>query len=268
MPEAMSGQRGQALVGVMVAMLVLFALAGAVAIGASTLLTNRGHSDVTNDDFQVHSAVNDSIAQVNGQPLRCGAPPPLPSPVPTPSPTSTPSPLTLDQVPSRPQAQCARQDDAVLTSVQRYEPGAGCAKVALGSGGRLAVLFDARTTAAGWAYLDTSPADAACDPPPPTTPTPPCLKRWFSGGSGIRQVALTCDFAATDRVFLHMNVSEPGPAHVFAASRDDRGQPAAVGYLVLVASGTGVAKPDVEESLYFMSRDGTVRHQLFEAPLP
>ena len=56
------GQRGQALVGVMVVMVILFALAGAVAIGASTLLSGRGSGTATSDDFRLHSAVNDSVA--------------------------------------------------------------------------------------------------------------------------------------------------------------------------------------------------------------
>jgi hypothetical protein len=265
-----AGQRGQALVAVMVVMLVLFALAGAVAIAASTLLTDRGRSDVSNGDFQVRSAVNDTVAQIALQPLRCGAPPPLPSPVPTPMPTPTTSPLNVDHLPSgaRPQALCARQDDVVLSSLHRIQPTGGCATVPLPADGRVAVLFDLRTADAGWAYLDKSSASASCaDAVPDTTQTPPCLASWPSTTDAtVRQVALTCDFAAGDQVFLHLNAAS-APGHVFTAKRNDRGQPNAVGRLFLIATGTGVDSPDYEESLYFTSVDGSVRHLLFEAPL-
>ncbi|TMC07807.1 MAG: prepilin-type N-terminal cleavage/methylation domain-containing protein, partial [Chloroflexi bacterium] len=65
-PRMLTSQRGQALVGVMVVMVILFALAGAVAIGASTLLASRRNAGATNDDFRLRSAVNDSVAQVSG----------------------------------------------------------------------------------------------------------------------------------------------------------------------------------------------------------
>lgn len=271
MPVRAVTQAGQALVGVMVVMLILFALAGAVAIGASTLLDNRGESRVTNDDFQVRSAVNDSVAQIAGNARICGAPPPLPSPSPTPSPTPIPSPLGLNLPPNvSAQAFCLREDAADPGTLQRPRPKSGCDTVPLGQpGGRLAVMFDARAVgAAGWAYLDTRSASVTCGLPFPT-PSPnllPC-RRSFAPAQ-VLQVALTCDFAAGDSAYLHLNVPGAGPRQVFAARQNPQADPATVGFLYLVASGTRVANPDYEESVYYVSGDGRTRRLLYEAGLP
>jgi len=266
-----AGQRGQALVAVMVVMIVLFALAGAVAIGASTLLTSHGNSDATNDDFQVRSAVNDATAQIAGLPSRCGAPPPLPSPSPTPSPSPMPSPLNLSLPGAAPtQAFCARQDWVDPNQVSRHRPTGSCGTLSLGQpGGRLAVLFDTRVTAGGWAYLDTDQTLAGCGAPLPTpSPGPLACRRSFGPGAPVVQVALTCDFAAGQAAYLHLNVSGAGPKQVFSARVDPPGHADAVGVLTLVAAGTGVAKPDFEESLFYVSNDGGTQRLLYEAPLP
>lgn len=270
-----AGQRGQALVGVMVVMLVLFALAGAVAIGASTLLGNRGQSGATKDDFQVHSAVNDSVAQIAGANRICGAPPPLPSPSPTPAPTSTPAPLTLALPNSAgAQAHCLRLDAVLPDTVQRLQapqPSNGtCPTIALGQvASRVGVLFDARAVSgSGWAYLDTRPGPVACAGAFPT-PSPglrSCRKSFAS--TQVLQVAVTCDFAATEQAYLHYDVPGPGPKWVFVAKQDPQRPSSEVGFLYLIASGTGGARPDFEESLFYLSNDGSVRHLLYEAPLP
>jgi hypothetical protein len=268
---SVTGQRGQALIGVMVVMTILFALAGAVAIGASTLLNSRGGSRITNDDFQVRSAVNDSLAQIAGNTRICGASPPLPSPSPVPSPTPTPSPLSLS-LPPRVSAQafCLREDAVVPESVERARPRSGCDTIPLGTpNGRIAVLFDARgvTGTGGWAYLDDRPGSVACSLPFPS-PSPSALpcRRSF-GAAQLLQVALTCDFASGDSAFLHIDVPGPGPQQVFAARQNPQGDPSAVGFLYLVASATHVANPDYEESLFYVSNDGKTSRLLYEAQL-
>lgn len=263
-------QRGQALVAVMVVMIVLFALAGAVAIGASTLLTSHGNSDATNDDFQVRSAVNDAAAQIAGLPRRCGAPPPLPSPSPAPSPTPLPTPLNLVLPNATTQAYCARQDSVVPNQVSRVPVTSNCGTVSLGQpNGRLAVLFDTRTTAGGWAYLDSNSSTVKCSGPLPS-PSPsdlPC-RRTIAAGGPVVQVALTCDFASGENAFLHLNVAGVGPSQVFRAIAHPQDPSSAVGYLTLVAAGTGVSRPDFEESLVYISKDGGTHQLLYEAPLP
>ncbi|HSR23139.1 MAG TPA: hypothetical protein VLW53_06285 [Candidatus Eisenbacteria bacterium] len=269
MPVSAPGQQGQALVGVMVVMLILFALAGAVAIGASTLLAGRGQSRLTNDDFQVRSAVNDSVAQIAGNARICGAPPPLPSPSPTPAPTPTPSPLSLSLPPRvSAQAYCMRQDWVEPGSLQRHAPQSNCDTLPLGQpNGRVAVLFDARATSGGWAYLDTRPASTCSTPFPTPSPSDlPCRESF--GATQLVQVALTCDYASGDSAFLHIDVSGPGPRQVFTALENPQGAPGAVGFLYLIAAGTGVASPDYEESVYYVSDDGATRRLLYEAPLP
>lgn len=265
-----AAQRGQALVAVMVVMIVLFALAGAVAIGASTLLTSHGNSDATNDDFQVRSAVSDASAQIAGLPGRCGAPPPLPSPSPTPSPTLVPTPLNLVLPNAMTQAFCVRADWVDPTRIDRHRPAGNCTTLSLGQpGGRLAVLFDTRVTAGGWAYLDTNQASAGCGAPLPTpSPGPLACRRAFGAGAPVVQVALTCDFAVNESAYLHLNVAGAGPQQVFSARVNPQGQDSAVGVLTLVAAGTGVPKPDFEESLFYISDDGGTRRLVYEAPLP
>ena len=270
-----STQHGQAIIAVMVVMLILFALAGAVAIGASTLLTSRGESIATNADFQVRSAVNDAVSQIMAATRRCGAPPPLPSPSPTAAPTPTPSPLNLSLPPNTPpavstQALCARQDAVDPTTMQRVQPPSNCATVPLGRiDGRTAVLFDARVADFGWAFLDTNSALVACTSGTLPTPSPsnlPC-RRAFGPGAVV-QVALTCDFAPGDSVYLHLNAPGAGPKNIFTASQDPQAPSSDVGFLYLVAAGTGVSSPDYEELVLYISNNGTTHHLLYEAPLP
>lgn len=264
------GQRGQALVGVMVVMLILFALAGAVAIGASTLLSRRGESGVTTTDFQARSAVNDSVAQLAGATQRCGAPPP-PSPVPTPSPTPTATPLSLSLPPggTTTAAFCVREDNVLRDSLQNLPVNgagpSGCATFTVGQpgAGLLAVFFDTRTTARGWAFVDDDPLGPLCTWP--LLPTP-CAKSWNAGAAAVVPVALSCSFSAADTVYLHVNTAVTWPRMVFVARQDPTGSP--IGSVYLLASGTGLPSPDYEESVLFVSTDGTSSRLQYEAPLP
>ena len=268
MRPVIDGQRGQALVGVMVVMVILFAAAGAVALAASTLLVGPGQSQAANDDFQVRSAVGDTVSQVAGSRTQCWAPlavsPSPPPPSPTASPTATPLRLSLPGG-AGPQAFCAREDAVVPGSVQRFDGSGGCATVDLGQRtGRLAVLFDARATGSGWAYVDGS-APTTCVTLPDFDDLP--LTCWQAvPKASIVQVALTCDFKTSTRVRLHVGIPGTGPGSVFAATQDTSASPSSVGSLYLFASGTGVASPDYEESVMFVS--ASANRLLYEARLP
>lgn len=264
------GQSGQALVGVMTVMVVLFALAGGVALAASALLSDRGQSGAAADDFQVRSAVSDSVAQLAGSTSRCWAPPvasPSPGPPPSPTPSATPLQLVLPGG-ATPRALCSREDTVVAGSVQRRDGPGACFTLDLGQQtGRLAVLFDVRATASGWAYLDGS-AQASCSSTPDLDSLPPTCWQ-FVRGAPVAQVDLSCNFQSKTDVRLHVSIPGNGPGAVFTATQDPSASPSTLGSLYLLATGTGLASPDYEESVLFVGTSGPFANRLlYEARLP
>ncbi len=268
MHAVIAGQRGQALIAVMVVMVVLFALAGAVALAASTLLTGRGQSVSTNNDFQVRSAVNDTVAQVAGSTSQCSAPL-LTSPSPTPPSATTATPLQL-ALPggARPQALCVRQDAVVAGSLQRYDGAGSCASIPLGQRlGHVAALFDARSTGNGWAYLGGQ-AQTSCVGGLPDLDSVPATCFQTVAKAPVVQVALSCPFTTRTNVFLNLFVPGAGPNAVFAAAQDPSASASTLGSLYLLASGTGLPSPDYEESVLYVSSRGSPNRLLYEARLP
>ena len=273
-PTAPGRQRGQALVGVMVVMVILFALAGAVAIGASTLLSGRGSGTATSDDFRLHSAVNDSVAQVAGTTTACGgAPAPSPLPTPTSSPVPTPLNLALPPPDSTSQTECVRMDGVAIGAVQRLAtpPPAGsttCRTMSLPFTGpvRVAVLLDVHMgTSDGWAYLapdDYNPPSGCPSTPPSSFKGSPCSSTILAGG--WTQVALTCDIASTDTAVLRINGTATSPRQVFAAPQDPHASSLGSVYLLAIQSPVAGA---MEEALFFVSNDHATNRLQYEAPL-
>jgi hypothetical protein len=266
------GQRGQALVGVMVVMVILFALAGAVAIGASTLLTNRGSGTANTNDFRLHSAVNDSVAQVAGSTHVCGAAP-APSPLPTPTSSPIPTPLTLALPPpdGTSQTQCVRMDGVSIGAVQRLAtqpPASGtCRALNLPFTGpvRVAVVFDVHMSGSGWAYLapDDFHAPSGCPTSPPLAfDTSPCESSFSA--NGWTQVALTCDIGSNDTAVLRIRSSATSPQQVFAAPQDPHASSLGSFYLLAIQSPVGAT---MEEALFYVSNDGNTNRLEYEAPL-
>jgi hypothetical protein len=271
-----TGQRGQALVAVMVAMIILFALAGAVAVGASTLFATGQPNATVANDFQVRSAVNDAVAQIAGLTQACGGPPP-PSPYPTPSPTATPGPLQLVLPPGdvATQALCVREDGVVAGGVRTVAATAvlsGCTTSDLGQprSAELSVLFDARQSgSSGWAYIDTSSTNPSpCTSTFPSGAPPRPGRQRLASGSSVTQVALNGVFSGTNHVYLHLFNVQPSLKQAFVADQDPSGQPSAIGSLYLVAAQTKLTSPDWEEFLFFVRDDRAVNQLLYEAPLP
>ncbi|HYW22788.1 MAG TPA: hypothetical protein VE953_01405 [Terriglobales bacterium] len=270
------GQRGQAIVAVMVVMLILFALAGAVAIGAESLLGHRNATGATNDDFRARSAVNDSIAQVAGSAHSCSAAPP-PSPLPTPTTSPVPTSLTLALPPPDAQAQlrtqCARMDGVTIDGVTRLSvPATTCRTIPLGmlpqGPVRVAVLFDVRVggSGGGWAYLDGN-TGTPCGNAPPAQPSgpdddSPCVSTF---GHDWTQVALTCDIPQAKTAQLHIKASQTSPAQVFVAQQNVK--TGSLGSAYLLAVQTPISSPALEEILLFVSGDGSTDRLLYEAPL-
>ena len=265
-----AGQGGQAVIAVMVVMLILFALAGAVAIGADTLFARPTGSSATTNDFRLRSAVNDSVAQVAGTAHACSATPP-PSPLPTPTPSPIPTTLALAlpspdaQAPLS--AQCVRMDGVAIDGVQRLAaPGTVCKNISLGVHGRVAVLFDVHTGSGGWAYMNVKHSDPVngCAATPTDDDTP-CTSIFTEGGrtqGGWTQVALTCDIPSGQTAQLHLKGTSTSPAQVFLALESPQG----AGSVYLLSIQTPVANGR-EEALLFVSSDGNSRRLLAEAPL-
>jgi hypothetical protein len=271
-----SAQRGQAIIAVMVVMLILFALAGAVAIGAESLLGRPNSASATTDDFRLRSALSDSVAQVAGQSQACSAAP-APSPLPTPTTSPIPSSLSLSLPSPDAQAQltteCARMNGVAINGVQRVAaPGQICKSIPLGLSGRVAVLFDVHTSTGagggGWAYLDdkTGTSGGQCPATPPSNAAvdgSPCITVFDRGWT---QVALTCDIPSGQTAQLHIRATATSPAQVFAAQQNPQGA-STVGAVYLLAVQTPIASTTMEEALLFVSSDHTTNRLLYEAPL-
>jgi hypothetical protein len=279
-------QRGQALVGVMVVMVILFALAGAVAIGASTLLTSRGSSNSVNNDFRLHSAVNDSVAQVAGSTHTCGAAPP-PSPLPTPTSSPIPTPLTLALPPpdSTSQTPCVRMDGVAIGAVRRIAVPAPSGQTCASSFDlpftgpvRVAVVFDVHETAVpnsalgspwGWAYLvpnDFQQVLGCPTLPPNTLNGSPCETTIPASSTPTwTQVALTCDITGNETAQLRIKGSATSPRQVFAAPQDPHAS--TLGSFYLLAIQSPVSGAAMEEALLFVSNDGKTNRLQYEAPL-
>lgn len=266
-------QHGQALVAVMVVMVILFALAGAVAIGASTLLSGRSTAGATTDDFRLHSAVNDSVAQVAGLTRACSAAPP-PSPLPTPTPSPIPSSLTLSLPPPDTQAQyqtqCVRMDGVAVDSVKRIpSTGTTCRTVDLRTPGpTVAVLFDVHTSSGGWAYVDGrsggSPLGQCPTSPPSAAPDDsPCTSTFDAGWT---QVALSCNIASGQTAQLHVRGTATSPTQVIVAPQNPPGA-GSLGSIYLLAVQTPIARSPLEEALLFVTGDGHTTSLVYEAPL-
>jgi hypothetical protein len=264
-------QRGQALVGVMVVMVILFALAGAVAIGASTLLASRSSAGATMNDFRLRSAVDDSVAQVAGSTSTCWAAP-APSPSPTSSPIPTPLALTLPSPDGTGQAQCVRMDGVTAGGVSRLPapaPGLnGCRTLGLGKTGpmRVAVLFDVFMDS-GWATVDGSPTCPGTAPvrgAPCTARFPPTAGSRPPSGPVWTQIALTCDLADSETAMLHIHGTSTSPGQVFVAQQTTSGSSPGSVYLLAIQSPVGGGQ--MEEALLYVS-SSRASQLLFEAPL-
>lgn len=256
------------MVGAMVVMLIVFALAGAVAIGATTLLAGQhDQGAVFRDDLTVQNAVSDAVAQVAGSRTGCA--------------TSSSKTLHL-QLPRQDDpahndlssALCLRVDDLQLGSLEsdplNWAPlgtpssGPPCVTVQL-PGNKVAIAFDLRSTAGGWAYVDKLPL-TSCDPTPPASPAPAC-QQTFAGSTGLLQVSLSCQFATfapPDVAYLHIRNPEAAPARVFVAHQDPTDP--ARGSLYLLAAGPGQG-PGAEEAVVTVDAGGTTS-LAYEGRLP
>lgn len=270
-------QRGQALVGVLVVMLILFALAGAVSLATSVLLRQQsGTRSAYTDDFAAQNATADAVSQVAGSVSRCSvtaASYPRTARPPTPLSISFPNGVT-DVAAA---AYCGRIDQVASTVPQylynnlTWGTTSKCiVPQALPRANKVWIFFNARwssTGGGGYAYVDSDSNPSLCSSTPPT-PTSS-----FRCGQVIPQpppapvisVALSCDLGGAAPLYLHIaNFSAKSPLQVFIMDQDPQG-----GSIYLLASATKLRSgPDYEEAILFVSADGSINRLLYEARLP
>jgi hypothetical protein len=273
-------QRGQALVGVMVTMLILFALAGAVSIGASTLLAGqKNQGRLYADDFDRQSAVTDALAQVAGTgSTKCDA-------------TAKPAPTPLHILPQGPpspgyDAYCLGLPNSASTAPTNlhidWPTAQKCINVDLSSeAGKQWIFFDARTTldtrtksasADGWAFVDQKK-----DVSPQQCQSPSLLTNVDCTGNGqncricandfstvpLVQVALNCDFGnSTSSAFLHIRNPLQSPRLAFAVNQLTAGG----GSVYLIAANTGPAPAEYEEAVMYVTTSTNILR--YEARMP
>ncbi len=289
-PSRIRAQRGQAVIGVLVALTVLFALAGAVTIGALALLRQQtGSHNANTDDFAAVSAATDAASLVAGSRTRCtltSAATFARTTTPTPLPIRFPN-VTTDVAAS---AYCSRLDGVAVSSLSTnlyLTPtwsANNCTAMplpAVDAGVQRAwVFFDARWSTAGYAYVDGSGAQSCSRTPPSpkasdclgTTPSASCIRcgQAIDPGGQVVQVTLDCDVSDVGGGQLYLHAANPGaaagqlPPRVFFAAQDPTGG----SLYVMVADTTGRPGPAYQEVLLFVGPNGSPNQLLYRAPLP
>jgi hypothetical protein len=279
-------QDGQALVAALVIMLILFALAGGVAVAASGLLQQSRTRAGSVHDLAAQSAVADVVAQVAGStswctvPTRTGVFPEVMASDSTTLPAAYPDPVNRAST----FAACVRMDQVAPTlpsGLSNALPwqSAHCGATPLPVKQRLTIFFDARGPAPGAAdgtvYVDDDPVScwqtlltsSACSG---TSPQPHCLRCGRGVDPGIpvpAQVTLDCDLTSvTTPAYLHVfNPSFQSPARVFTMAHDDAGGSA---YLLATHLPPELhAGTDEEEAILYLPQN-QADQLLYKGPLP
>jgi len=275
-------QSGQALVGAMVVMVILFALAGAVAVAASGLLRQQAATTrAYTDDFGAQSATADAISQVAGTATRCAMPTTtatyarLNGAVPTPLAISFPSGMAnLTSI-----AYCARIDQVSTTIGSNFSTDVqwqtSCPATLVPSaisGQRVETFFAARWTAPGFVYVDRSQACntrwAASTPCQGQSSIPGCVACGATMAPAAQvtmiQLALDCDLTgATAGWYVHISNQERSPSRIFIVRHDASGGSI---YLIAAATRADGAGP-YEQSILLVPPAGGTNRLLWEAPL-
>jgi hypothetical protein len=288
LPGVRGTQSGQALVAALVIMLILFALAGGVAVAASGLLQQGRMRAGSVHDLEAQSAVADAVAQVAGTtsfctvPARSGTFPEVGASDSTTLPDSYPAPVS----PATTFVSCVRVDHVTpalsmgLSNAMPW-PTAHCGVSQALDRAKLEVLFDMRGPAAGapdaTVYVDdqaqasgcrqTLPGSAACSA---QGPLPHCIVcgRVVDPGIPLAQVTFDCDLSGvTSPAYLHVyNPSFQSPSRAFTAARDDNG-----GSMYLLATQLPAALragTDYEETVLLVPPQGAADELLYKGPMP
>jgi hypothetical protein len=266
-------QSGQALIATLVIMLFVFAMAGAIALAASSLLNRQNTTrNALDGDLRAGDAIAAAVAHVAGKGVAASA---VCHPYPD-SPETLTNPLPRGYVSS---VSCLRMDEVatpqVLTSVLiPWNSACATPTVQLPSRNRVWVFFSALAGAGLRAWVDGA---AGCSSSPQGK-----VECQFSQttGRGVALVAMDCDLAeVTGNSFLHVwnPLSSPTAARLAnnatpAAGGNgangngngggNNGRSAAAapvdtsGSIYELAATTGLGSPLYEEGAVFVSRDG------------
>jgi hypothetical protein len=271
-------QDGQALVAAMVIMLILFALAGGVAVAASGLLQQGRARGAAITDLSRQSAVADAVSQVAGTTTRCGVPPSaavfpdIDADDLTALSLAFPDPVTMNTSWT---ALCVRVDHVVPPTGAAWANltwRSNCGTVPLPAQ-HVTTFFDARVGGkGGLVYVDDQPSAVTCLSQLPssacsaTNPQPHCVQCGRTINANVNpvvQATLDCDLSQATAAFLHVvnSSSAQSPARAFTVGSSTTGGSA---YLIATHLGTG---NDYEESVLLVPASGA-NQLLYKAPLP
>lgn len=257
-------QSGQALVGTLVITVLVFAMAGAVALAASSLLERQSsHRTAIAEDLRASDASTAAVAYVLQAHPTCpgittaGGPPPPPR-----FSSALPGPYTSS-------AFCLRVDEVatptlaapVIGMVLNWVPvpGSTCGSALVPASTKIrAWLFFSAVAGLTAAWVD---GQSKCDPNAVKRECP------FVPGLGqpVVQAAMDCDLAdVPSQAYLHVlnRLSSPTVVRFVAngnpqQSGDQPPTPDTTGSIYELVAGTGLsAWPQFEEGAVFVSRDG------------
>lgn len=258
-------QSGQALVGVLVVMILIFLLAGAVSVGAAALLARlQGAGNAFTDDFAAQSAVAAAASFAAAHPSGCPA-----------APSGLSSSFTVPHPPpGRPQpGLCTSLSGVPPTPFSSFNLSAwssdGCSVTDLSpfksAQITLWIFFNARWRGSAFAYVDN------VNLPTGSTSAPGCPQAMPSGKLPCSArptpeafpVALSCTLAERPFLFVRNAARQPQQAfYLQPASQDNDGT------LYVTAAGTGRGPgKDYEGAVLYRTGRGALQLR-YEAPLP
>jgi hypothetical protein len=251
-------ESGQALVGALVVTTLAFLMAGAVAVGASALLSQENNGqNASSSDLTIQDALAAAVAGVAGKGVAGGS-----------APCTSPTLLSATVLPSgySSQARCARVDgvpSGPLTLLPLPWSG-NCAIVDLSaySHSHVLIWFSANGNVSAW--IDNTQSG--------------CRQRQTlcsgSASGSVSQLVLDCDIAAeaqeecsgncqNDPVYLHVQSSAQSPVMARLATYASSG-----GSIYVLAATTGIpGGPANEEADVWVSQDGASTQLRFEGTL-
>jgi hypothetical protein len=261
-------QHGQALVGVLVVMILVFLLAGAVSIGASSLMARMGnHGQAVAEDFAAQSAVA-AAASYAASTSSC---------------VGNIADFTVAQPSPGPQAgRCAGLSGVPLNSLNTKDLGqwsGDCSATNLTSyqNSNLVIFFNARWLPPSIpghtmsAYIDKFQATSR--DPCSTNPAPgnaPCSAA--KPDAGVSPLVLPCNLTAPPTGtlwYLIVRNAAAQPRQVFFLSYTTPGIQSNTGTLYVTVAGTGLPTPrDFEQAIFYSPSKGAPLQLLYEAQLP
>jgi hypothetical protein len=258
-------ESGQALIGTLVIMVLVFAMAGSVALAASSLLDRQSsHQGAIASDLRASDALTAAVARVAGRGLQA-QPGGLCAPATTFS-TFVPGGFTST-------ASCLRFDEVPTPDVSAIALnwGGGCATVPLPSSfGTRSWIFFSALAGAGAGLTAWVDGEAGCDRRAAGSDEAKCP---YFATTTVGQAAMDCNLAEIrTQAILHVvnPLASPVAVHFVSNGTPQSGgsQVDTTGSIYELAGTTGLtAGPQFEEGAVFVSRDGATTALVSEGAL-